>query len=133
MLVVDASVLVVALADDGADGDRARRRLIGERLAAPEIIDLEVASVLRRFLRRGSLPLRRADLALADLAALPMQRVPHRHLIARCWQLRDNLTSYDAAYVTVAEAFNTTLLTSDQRLAKAPGARCPIELIRSAG
>lgn len=133
MLVVDAIVLVVALADDGADGDRARRRLIGERLAAPEIIDLEVASVLRRLLRRGSLPLRRADLALADLAALPMQRVPHRHLIARCWRLRENLTSYDAAYVTVAEAFNTTLLTSDQRLAKAPGARCPIELIRSAG
>ena len=133
VLVVDASVLVVALADDGADGDHARRRLIGERLAAPEIIDLEVASVLRRLLRLGSIPLRRADLALADLAALPMQRVPHRHLVARCWQLRDNLTSYDAAYVTVAEAFNSTLLTSDQRVAKAPGARCPVELIRSAG
>lgn len=131
MLVVDASVLVVAIADDGPDGDQARTRLRGERLAAPELVDLEVASVLRRQLGLGTLNARRAELALTDLAALPLARATHRPLIARCWELRDNLTIYDAAYVALAEALETTLLTGDRRLARATGPRCPIEVLRS--
>ena len=128
MIVVDASVLVVALADDGLDGDEARARLRGEHVAVPELADLEVASVLRRQARTGAVDDRRARLALNDLAALPAQRVHHRPLLARCWELRDNLTVYDAAYVALAEALGATLLTGDGRLANAPGPRCPIEI-----
>jgi predicted nucleic acid-binding protein len=130
VIVADASVLVVALADDGPDGDQARARLRGERVALPELADLEVASVLRRQLAAGALDARRAGLALDDLAALPARRAPHRPLLARCWELRDNLTIYDAAYVALAEAMQATLLTADRRLARAPGPRCPIEILQ---
>lgn len=129
MLVVDASVLVVALADDGPDGDHARRRLRGESLSAPELIDLEVGSVLRRQNRSGQIDDRRAEIALQDLAATPLQRAAHTRLLARCWQLRQNLTFYDAAYVALAEALEVTLLTGDRRLARAAGSFCRIETI----
>ncbi len=129
MLVVDASVLVVALADDGPDGDAARTRLRGETLAAPELVDLEVVSVLRRQHRVGMLDNRRADLAMTDLAALPMHRAAHLALLPRCWELRDSLTIYDAAYVALAEALAATLLTGDRRLARAAGPTCTIELL----
>ena len=132
MIVVDASVLATALGDDGPDGDRARARLRGERLSAPELLDLEVASVLRRQVQGGEVDIRRAALALADLAALPLRRAPHRPLLARCWELRDNLTVYDASYVALAEALDVTLLTGGRRLARAPGPRCRIEMLRSA-
>lgn len=129
MIVVDASVLAPALGDDGVDGDRARRRLAGETLVAPELIDLELPSVFRRLLRAGHLPARRAELALDDLAALPLHRVAHRALIRRCWELRDNLTVYDASYVALAEVLDATLVTSDIRLAQAPGPRCAVEVL----
>lgn len=131
MIVVDASVLSPALADDGDDGDRARQRLRGERLAAPELVDLEVTSVLRQLLLAGRLPLRRAELAMSDLVALPLRRVPHRALVARCWELRDNLTVYDASYVALAEQLEAILVTADTRLAGAPGPKCKIELMTS--
>jgi len=133
VIVADASVLVTALGDDGPDGDLARARLKGERLSAPEIVDLEVTSVLRRQLRSGDIDLRRAGLALADLAALPLRRAPHKPLLARCWELRDNLTPYDAAYVALAEALEVSLLTGDERLARSPGPRCRIEVLGSGG
>ena len=85
MLVVDASVLAVALLDDGPEGDGARRRLLGEELAAPALIDLEVASVWRGLNRGGLLDARRVALALIDLQDLPIHRVDHTSLIARCW------------------------------------------------
>ncbi len=132
MIVADASVLVVALADDGSDGDQARARLRGEQLTVPELADLEIASVLRRQMKAGILNARRARLALDDLAALPARRAPHRPLLPRCWELRDNLTIYDAAYVALAEAMNITLLTGDQKLARAPGPQCPIEIFQPA-
>ena len=132
MIVVDASVLATALGDDGPDGDHARARLRGERLSAPELVDLEVTSVLRRQVHSGAAHPRRAALALADLAAVPLQRAPHRPLLARCWELRDNLTVYDASYVALAEALDVTLLTGDGRLARAPGLRCHVEILRPA-
>jgi predicted nucleic acid-binding protein len=129
VIVVDASVVIVALADDARDGDCARARLRGERLSAPELLDPEVASVLRRQVRRGEIDTRRAARALDDLAVLPLQRAPHRPLISRCWQLRENVTVYDAAYVALAEALGVTLLTGDRRLAGATGPECHIELL----
>ncbi len=131
MLVVDASVLAPALADDGADGDSARARLGGQSLIAPELIDLETTSVIRRQLLGGHLDTPRAQLALADLVELPLHRASHRPLLARCWELRDNTTVYDAAYVALAELADLVLVTADARLAGgAPGFRCRIELLR---
>lgn len=133
MIVVDATVLAVALADDAADGDQARARLRDEVLLAPELVDLEVTSVWRRLEAVGHLDARRGSLAVADLAAIPLRRVPHRALLPRCWELRANLTVYDAAYVAVAELTGALLLTADGRLARAPGPTCAIELLEPAG
>jgi predicted nucleic acid-binding protein len=129
VIVVDASVLATALSDDGPDGDQARGRLRGERLSAPELVDLEVASVWRRQFQAGLIDSRRAQLALTDLIAMPLQRAPHRPLLTRCWELRNNLTIYDASYVALAEALNVLLLTGDGRLARAAGPRCQIEVL----
>lgn len=131
MIVVDASVLAPALADDGVDGDQARARLRDEALTAPELIDLEVLSVLRRLSRAGQLPARRAELASSDLLALPLRRMPHRPLLRRCWSLRENLTTYDAAYVALAETLSLVLVTSDARLSNAPGLHCDVEVVPS--
>jgi predicted nucleic acid-binding protein len=132
VIVVDASVLATSLGDDGPDGDQARARLRGERLTAPELVDLEVVSVWRRQIKTGAMDVRRAALALADLGAMPLRRAPHRPLMTRCWELRDNLTVYDAAYVALAEALGVLLLTGDGRLAKATGPTCTIEVLRRA-
>lgn len=129
VLVVDASALAPALADDGPDGDAARMRLRGRTLAAPELIDLEVASVIRRQLRTDKMDDRRAALALTDLRELALQRAPHRPLLARCLELRDNLTVYDAAYVALAEMLDCALLTADAKLRQAPGTRCRVEVL----
>lgn len=129
MLVVDASIVVVGLTDDGSDGDLVRARLRDEHLFAPELLDLEVMSVLRQLYARGVLESRRADLALRDLVEIPIRRAPHGPLLNRCWELRANLTPYDAAYVALAEAMDSALLTGDGRLAKAPGLRCQVELL----
>lgn len=131
MLVIDASVLAVSLIDDGPDGDLVRERLRGEQLAAPALIDLEVVSVWRGLARGGHLDARRVGQALDDLQDLPMQRVEHTPFVARCWELRDNLTVYDAAYVALAEALQAPLLTGDRRLARATGPRCAIEVVKT--
>jgi len=122
-------VLAAALGDDGADGDTARDRLRGQDLAAPELIDLEVASVLRRQLAARRLNVRRASLALDDLLELPIQRAPHRPLLRRAWELRGDMSVYDAAYVALAEVLEAPLVTADARLARAPGVRCAVELL----
>ncbi len=129
MLVVDASALACALTDDGRDGDTARARLRGQSLVAPEVIDLETASVIRRQHLAGHLDARRAELALTDLVELPLRRAAHRPLLARCWQLRRNVTIYDAAYVALAELLQVMLVTADARLAKAPGLHCQVDLL----
>jgi predicted nucleic acid-binding protein len=129
VIVVDASVMAPALADDNSDGDAARAALRGNVLAAPELIDLEVASVWRRQVMAGQLEVRRADLAVADLLALPLERVPHRQLIGRCWELRQNLTPYDAAYVALAELLDAVLVTGDKRLSRSPDLRCRVQVI----
>lgn len=130
MIVVDASVLVNALADDDADGDLARSRLLADPdLHAPSLVDLEVLSVLRRQLRLGRLDNRRAELAVTDLRMLALTRYPHLELVSRVWALRDTLTPYDGAYVALAETLDCPLVTSDERLARASGSDCPVELL----
>jgi predicted nucleic acid-binding protein len=133
MIVVDASVLAPALGDDGVDGDLARSSLGSGPLFAPELIDLEVASVWRRASRGGRLEGRRAEHALADLASFPLVRAPHAPLLDRIWELRENATPYDAAYIALAEALRAPLLTADARLADTPGARCKFEVVNPAG
>lgn len=129
MIVVDASVLATGLIDDEEYGDLARARLLGEQLVAPQLILLEVASVVRRQALAGRIGVRRAESAMADLADIPLQLAPHRRLLARAWDLRDNLTPYDAAYVALAELLDCVLLTADTRLSKAPGVRCECEVM----
>ncbi|MBV9011024.1 MAG: type II toxin-antitoxin system VapC family toxin [Pseudonocardiales bacterium] len=130
MIVVDASVLAPALSDDNDEGDHLRQRLRGQTVAAPELIDLEVLSVLRSGVRYGLLGERRARQAWTDLASAPLQRAPHRPLLHRAWELRDNLTTYDAAYVALAEVLGAILLTADSKLGNAPGIRCEVELVQ---
>jgi predicted nucleic acid-binding protein len=129
VIVVDAAVLASGLGDDGPDGDRCRHRLRGAVLSAPELIDLEVLSVYRRLTSAGRMAPRRASSAVRDLFELPLQRAPHAPLLDRCWELRENLTIYDAAYVALAERLEALLVTSDTRLARAPGVRCAVEVI----
>jgi predicted nucleic acid-binding protein len=129
LIVSDASVIAPALGDDGPDGDRARARLAGEQIAVPALADLEVASVLRRAVLSGGMDDRRAAQALADLVALPLRRALHTPLLSRAWELRANITPYDAAYVALAEALESPLVTADARLARAAGPRCEIELV----
>jgi len=124
VIVVDASAVVVALADDGLPGRKVRRRIEGQPLVAPHLIDAEVVSVWRRLVAAGDLSTERAELGLAALSDLPMTRVPHSKLLARCWELRSNVTTYDALYVALAEFLDVPLMTSDDRLVRSPGSRC---------
>lgn len=98
-------------------------------MAAPHLIDLEVVSAWRRLATSGALDDRRVELALADLIELRIDRLPHRPLLRRCWELRPNLTIYDAVYVALAEALDVPLVTLDKRLASAPGTRCSVEVL----
>ncbi|WP_232065436.1 type II toxin-antitoxin system VapC family toxin [Mycobacterium shinjukuense] len=129
VIVVDASVLAVALGDDRADGRHARERLAGETLVAPELVDLEVVSVWCRQVAARLMPARRAASAVADLADLPLRRFSHRPLLHRIWQLRHTVTPYDAAYIALAEAFQVVLVTADARLSRASGVHCEIAAI----
>ena len=129
MIVVDASILAPGLADDNSDGDTARRGPRGQALATPERIDLEVASVWRRPVIAGQLDTRQADLAVADLLVLSLQRIPHRQLLTRCWEMRQKLTACDAAYVALAELLAVVLVTGDKRLSRSPGLRCRVQVI----
>jgi predicted nucleic acid-binding protein len=129
VLVVDASVLAPAVADGGSDGAAYRSRLRGERIAAPDLVRVEVLSVIRRQLSVGLLDVDQAEQALDDLLELPVSIYPTASLLRRGWELRDNVSAYDACYIALAESLDTTLLTADVRLARAPGADCAIELI----
>ncbi|HET9059309.1 MAG TPA: type II toxin-antitoxin system VapC family toxin [Acidimicrobiales bacterium] len=129
MLVVDASVLAPVLADRGGDGQRFRGRLRGETVFGPDLLRIEVTSVIRRHASTGHLTSEQADAAISDLLAFPVKVFPTSSLLPRIWELRSNLSTYDGCYVALAEAVGGVLLTADRRLAKAPGPRCHIEAI----
>lgn len=118
-----------ALIDDGAGGDAARATLSAQSAAAPHLIDIEVLSGLRGLERARKISARQAVQGVADLAALPLRRMAHTPLVARIWELRRNVTAYDAAYVALAEDLDATLVTTDARLARASGIRCSVELL----
>ncbi len=124
MQVVDASVLVHALLVAGP----ARARLASDNLQAPEFIDAELLSVLRWLVPAGKLQEGHALQALAAANLLGLRRHPSRFLWPRAWELRANLSAYDALTVALAEQLGAPLLTADARLARAPGLRCVVEL-----
>lgn len=131
MIVLDASAVVELLLD--TTSGRRVAILIEDSsigLHAPHLLDVEVVSVLRRFVRDGSLEDDEAQAAIGDLMALDLQRHSHEALLERAWALRANMTTCDAVYVALAEALDATLLTCDGRLARAPGTRMRIELIK---
>jgi predicted nucleic acid-binding protein len=123
-LVVDASMVVAALVDSGMDGRWAEALLAGGPLAAPHLLIVEAANILRRSAASGAISAEQASMAHADLLDLRVELFPYAPFAARIWELRENVTCYDAWYVAVAETFNAPLATLDARLANAPGPRC---------
>lgn len=129
MIVVDASVLANVVGDDGADGDRAREAVAGQELSVPDLVDVEVVSVLRRRWLAKTITARRFAAAVSDLGALPADRYPVLPFMSRAYDLRANVSAYDATYVALAEQLDCALVTADRRLASAPGPRCAITVI----
>lgn len=131
MIVVDASVLANAVGDDGVDGERARKELRdADDVAAPDLVDVETTVVLRKRWQAKTITTLRFAEAIDDLEDLTIDRYPTLRFMRRAYELRDNLTPYDAAYVALAETLGCELLTADQRLSKSPGPRCPVRLLR---
>jgi predicted nucleic acid-binding protein len=123
-LVVDASTVVAALIDRGSDGEWARARLVSDDLAAPHLMPVEAANILSGAVLRGLISPEIATLAHSDLTAIRASLHPYHPHRDRIWELRHNLTSYDAWYVALAEAIAADLATLDRRLSRAPGLRC---------
>ena len=127
-VVVDASALVAALVDAGPDGEWATTELTRHDLAAPHLMPVEAANILRRAVLAGDLSADVATLAHADLARLRIELFPYEPHADRVWELRDNLTTYDAWYVAVAEVLDSPIVTLDRRVARATGPRCGFRL-----
>lgn len=121
MIVVDASAVLEVLLQTPRARAAEAELFGGTTLNAPHLLDLEVAQVLRRYEHGGVLTAPRAAAALRVFADLPVVRYPHDVLLTRVWALRENATSYDAAYLALAEALDAPLVTSDRRLAGVPG------------
>ena len=115
---------VAALIDSGPDGSWADQLMATDHLAAPHLMPVEVANILRRAALSGDISLDSAALAHADLVDLRVELFPYEPFAPRVWELRDNVTAYDGWYVAVAEALGAPLATLDGRLAAAPGPHC---------
>ena len=122
MIVLDASAAIEWLFQSPAGRKIDRRMFVpSESLHAPHLIDVEVAQVLRRYVRDKTITAQRGQEALQDLRDLPLSRYPHEFLIPRVWELRATLTAYDAVYVALAELLGAPLLTCDGKIASSPG------------
>ncbi len=129
MLVVDASCLYEVVTGTTLADEVGRRLAADDDLAAPHVVDVEVMSVIRRHRLAGRLDPTAADLAVEDLRDWPGERFGHQGLLERAWELRENVRGWDAVYVALAEALGATLLTSDRRLGRVKGLRCPIDVV----
>jgi predicted nucleic acid-binding protein len=129
VIVLDASAAIEWLLQTQV-GQQIEPRLFGEgeTLHAPHLLDIEVAQVLRRFAAAGRITSARGRDALEDLTDLAAVRYPHQVLLTRIWQLRENVTAYDATYIALAEALGAVLVTCDGRLAAAPGHQARVEV-----
>ncbi len=125
MIVVDASAALSGLLNAGP----ARSALAREQLHAPHLIDSEVASGLRRRVAAQRLDPDAGWTTLDTFRRLGMTRYPVFSLLDRVWELRDNLSAYDASYIALAELLGCNLLTADARLSRAPGTHCPITVV----
>jgi predicted nucleic acid-binding protein len=125
-VVCDASALVALLLDAGDDGRWAAESLTGAELAAPSLVAFECANIIRRHELAGLVSTDQAALAHADLLDLAIEQWPYDILAPRAWQLRSNLSSYDASYVALAELTRSTLVTLDRRIGRTPGVQCAI-------
>lgn len=123
-LVIDSSVVIAALVESGPVGQWAENQLLSDHLAAPHIMQVEVANVLRRAERVGGISTDVASLAHHDLIDLPVDLYPYEPFSSRIWQLRSTVTAYDAWYVALAEVTGAALATLDRRLTSAPGPTC---------
>ena len=123
-VVCDASALVALLLDGGPDGRWVTDTLSGAELAAPSLVLFESANVIRRHERANLITSDQAAQAHADLLDLTIELWPYETLAPRAWQLRHNLSSYDASYVALAELIEVTLVTLDDRISSAPNLRC---------
>lgn len=127
-VVVDSSVVVATLLGDGPVGQWAEALLVSGPLAAPHLMPVEAANVLRRSALAGEISADVASLAHADLVSLPVERFPYSVCAGRVWELRANITAYDAWHVALAETLNARLATLDLRLSRATGTRCEFAL-----
>ncbi|MCW2651021.1 MAG: PilT protein domain protein [Mycobacterium sp.] len=125
-IVCDASAVVAVLLDSGRDGRWATAQMTGAELFAPTLLSYECANIIRRHELGGAVSADQAAQAHADLLDLPVNLWPYEMLSTRVWALRENLSSYDAAYVALAEALTATLVTLDRRIRGAPGLKCPV-------
>ena len=130
MIVLDASAVVEVLVGTGPRSERIREKVErpGQSLHVPQLVDLEVLHTLRRHILHGTFSRRRSDEAFEDFTNIVFERYPHTSLLGRIWELKDNLTAYDATYVALAEALSVPLVTTDARLARAPGIRAEVEV-----
>jgi predicted nucleic acid-binding protein len=127
VIVVDASAVVDALAATGPGGDRVAAELWRhDRLLAPEHLHIEAAQGVRRLWMSGKLDSDSASDVLSDLESLVVTTVPVVMLLERAWELRHNLTMTDGAYVALAEQLGLPLVTTDLRIGRAAGVRCPV-------
>ena len=122
----DASALVALLLDSGSDGRWVVQALRDADLVAPSLVGYETANIIRRHVLADLISADQAAQAHADLLDLAIELWPHELLATRAWELRNNLSIYDASYVAVAEHTGATLVTLDRRLSGAPGLRCRV-------
>ena len=125
-VVCDASALVALLLDEGADGRWATEALIGADLAAPALAAFETANIIRRHELAAVVSADQAAQAHADLLDLAIEYWPYELLAGRTWELRRNLSSYDASYVALAELSRAPLVTLDRRIARVADLRCVV-------